>query len=88
MDDELVELDEGAGVAAGVEPFARGLLSRLVLAANPLLAAPELGFAAAVAELLETLLKGHVLETSSPADYRESASRKSTYSLTFAPVLR
>ena len=68
---KLVDLDEGAGIEQQLEPLARRLLAGLVLAANPLLAAAELGLGVASTQLLETIRSGHGLDCS-----RESASSK------------
>ena len=43
VDDELVHLQERAGIEQELQTLARRFLSRLVLAADPLLAAAELG---------------------------------------------
>ena len=49
MHDELVDLVEGAGIEEQLDPLARGLLARLVLAANTLLTAGHLGGGVATA---------------------------------------
>jgi hypothetical protein len=59
VDDEAVDLQEGAGVEQELETLARGLLPRLVLSSNSLFAAAELGLAVATAELLQTLVHRH-----------------------------
>jgi hypothetical protein len=43
MRDELVEFFEGAGIEQEIDPFARGELAGVVLPAQPVLAAAELG---------------------------------------------
>jgi len=50
MRDELVELLEGARIEQQVDPFARGQLAGVVLAAQPVLAAAELGAAFEIGE--------------------------------------
>ena len=80
--DELVELGERAGVEEELEPLARRLLARLVLAANALLAAAQLGLGVAAAQLFEALLAG-TSSASLEVSYRNRLHRKSMYSLTF-----
>jgi len=86
--DELIYLHEGAGIEEQIESLARGPFPGLVLAANPLLASPQLGFSAPVAELFEAVVKGHAIGVFLAADYREPSLKKSTYSLTFARLPR
>jgi hypothetical protein len=59
VDHELVDLDERAGVEQELEPLARGLLAGLVLAANALGAAGELGRRVAPTQLLEAVMTRH-----------------------------
>src|SRR5438093_1228348 len=59
VDDEAVELEEGAGIEQELEPLAGGLLAGLVLAPDALLAPAELGGAVAAPQLLETLVRRH-----------------------------
>ena len=51
-----VELDEGAGIEQELEALARRLLARLVLPADPLLAAAELRLGVAAAQLFESVV--------------------------------
>jgi len=50
MRDELVELFERARIEQQIDPFARGQLAGVVLPAQPLLAAAELGAAFQIGE--------------------------------------
>ena len=59
VDDELVELDERAGVEQQLQPLSGCLLSGLVLAADPLLATGQLGLGVASHKLGETFFEGH-----------------------------
>ena len=59
VDHEPVDLDERAGIEQQLEPLARGLLPRLVLAAHALLAAAQLRLGVPSAQLLEGFVGAH-----------------------------
>ena len=67
MDDEAVELDEGAFVEQKVEPLARGELALGVLRLEPRFAAALLRFGQAALEQLELLSHGHKSEKLTPS---------------------
>src|SRR5204863_5672923 len=56
--DELVELDERPGIEEELETLARGLLARLVLTADALVSATQLGLGVTTVQLFEALLEG------------------------------
>ena len=68
VDDELVDLHERPGVQQQLEPLARRLLAGLVLAADSLVTAGELGLHVTASQILESLVARH--QASSFIDFR------------------